>query len=132
MMKTIIKLILVVGMILGAVNVYAAKYRNDNVWMHAGDWNGVSVYWRFRQELSDQFIAELKFENHNPYKVSVSFKSEFYCPNGSGPVVDSGQEVDIKAGATVGGQWAGLFWYPCPGVPPSRGGYQNMIVKRQD
>ena len=102
----------------------------NNVWIYIKDYQGVGVYWRYRQELKDQFISELKFENRNGYKVEVSVSPQFTCEDGT-VTNESSQMFNIKSNGTQGGQWAGLFYYPCGGKrPPRSGGYSRLTVKQ--
>ena len=103
----------------------------NNVWNYAGSVDGVKVYWRYVQELKDQFRCELKFENTNNYKVDISFKSRFFCQDGT-EKVESAQLKTLKAGETVGGQWQGCYYYPCKGEYPRSGGVTDMRVKKID
>ena len=107
---------------------FSVKAQN-NVWNYIQSFENVDVYWRYRQELKDQYICEFKFENRNNYAVDVSFVPVFTCSNGE---KESQQEntITVKANDKAGGQWAGLFWYVCDSQIPGRAGYHDLKIKR--
>jgi hypothetical protein len=101
-------------------------------WGYIGASGGVSVYWRYRKELKDQYISELKFVNGNSYKVKISFNAYFTCADGTG-YNESGQTIYIAAESEKAGQWSGLMYYPCGGtLPPKTGGYKKLIVTEEE
>ncbi len=110
---------------------------NANAQNQTGKWvfdvnkDGVEVYARWRQELSDQFIAELKFVNTNDYKVDVTFEPLYTCPDGS-EYNGGGNLITLKAGQEKHGDWAGLFDYPCKKTAPKKGGVKSITVKKID
>jgi len=104
----------------------------DNQWRYIKDYEGVSVYWRYRQELKDQYISELKFVNNNSFKIEISFKPYFVCANGN-EHKESAQMFTLQSGASAAGQWKGLYYYPCGGSQvPRSGGFREMRVSRDD
>ena len=119
----------IVACLAGLLALPAASFAQNNVWHPVQGAGGVDVAWRWRQELKDQFIAELKFQNRNPYKVDVSFRAYFVCNDGR-EVIDSGSTISVNPNGETGGQWAGLFWYPCPGERPRVGGYRDLRVRK--
>jgi hypothetical protein len=107
-------------------------YAQNNEWIYIKDYEGISISWRWRQELKDQYISELKFDNNNSYKVDITFIPHFVCADGTDHI-ETGMTHTIAPGGKKGGQWDGLFFYPCKGIrPPRYGGYKNLIVKRAD
>jgi len=126
-MKKIVLAVLCGLMMVSFVNTSKAQ---NNVWVFVKTFEGVSVYWRWRQELKDQYISELKFENNNSYKVEFSFTPYFVCDDGR-EHTESAQMDTIAPYGKKGGQWEGYLYYPCDGKrPPRSGGYKNLTVKR--
>src|SRR5215831_14498973 len=113
--------VMVVIVLLSALSFTNSVLPQNNVWIYIKDYQGVGVYWRYRQELKDQYISEMKFVNHNSYKVEVSVKPEFICASGSREE-ETSMMFNIRANGEQAGQWAGLFWYPCDGKQPPRSG----------
>ncbi|MDZ4846929.1 MAG: hypothetical protein SH857_15445 [Chitinophagales bacterium] len=104
----------------------------SDAWTSIKTYSGVSIYWRYRQELKDQYRSELKFTNNNSYDVEISFIPVFACSDGS-DYRESGQSLSVIAGGTKAGEWEGLGYYVCKGLkPPRNGGYEKLYVKRVD
>lgn len=125
-----------IGLIVMALLAFGVFSQNtkaqNNTWIYINSSGGVSVYWRYRQELKDQYISEMRFENRNAYKVYVSVTPSFFCTDGH-EEPQSSAGFDIRPMGEQAGQWAGLFWYPCGGKnPPRSGGYRSISVKRAD
>ena len=126
-MKKYLLILFAIGMIFSFSSAASAQ---NSGWIYVGTHQGVSVHWRYRQELKDQYISELKFDNTNGYKVEISVKSRFVCASGE-EVIGIGQMDTIAANDSKGGQWAGYFYYPCGGTkPPRSGGFKDFTVKR--
>ena len=115
--------------ILMALSIPVPAKSQNNVWVFITTFEGVAVSWRWRQELRNQYISELKFENTNSHRVEIHVTAAFVCEDGS-KEVENEQMDTIGPGATKGGQWAGYFWYPCGGTrPPNQGGFEDFAVK---
>lgn len=109
---------------------FSQQYAKSS-WIYVKTIDGVEIYWRWIQELKDQFRHELKFVNTNPYKVQVRWKPYFKCPDGrKKEYTEIGAMDDIKPGGTKAGQWQGLFYYPCDGTAATVGGVQEFQVKK--
>lgn len=102
-------------------------------WRYINTYNGIDVYWRYTKDpYATKYMCELKLENTNSYRVNVSFKPRFICADGN-EKIDSKTIISIAANSSKGGQYAGLWWYPCrDGIVPSKGGYIEMYVSRED
>jgi hypothetical protein len=127
MRKSAPKILFILFAIVLVVN---AKAQN-NVWNSIKEIDGVMMYWRYRMELRDQYICELKFENNNSYDVSVSFKAHFVCANGH-DFLSAQDFTTVKANNKKAGQWDGLSYYPCENAtePPGMGGLRNITIKK--
>ena len=123
------KTILTIGFFLMLFAFAEESKAQNNTWIFVESYKGVNVYWRYRQELKDQYISELKFENKNSYKVEIKVLPSFFCQDGTRK--DYSEMMDTIAGyGTKAGQWEGYAWYPCDGTrPPSKGGFKSFSVK---
>lgn len=102
-------------------------------WNYINSYEGVSVYWRSRKEAyADKYIAELKLENNNDYKIEVKFKSFFICADGD-EYIGGTDQITIGPNSSKAGQYAGLWYKPCgENDRPKKGGYRDMSVKEVD
>lgn len=116
-----------------AIFLGCSLFADAQDWRYINSYKGIDVYWRYRKEAyATKYICELKLENTNSYKVQIRFKPRFICANGN-EYVGTSNGLTISANSSKGGQYAGLWWYPCEdGKAPAKGGYIDMDVVRQD
>lgn len=77
-------------------------------WEYRGQRDGVSYYIQWNVE-AKEFV--LKFENGNSHAVNVSYSVHARCNDGTEWHEEAG--VPMRPNETVGGELAGLFYYPC-------------------
>lgn len=102
---------------------------NDGYWSSVGTFEGVEVSWRWRKELKEQYISELRFRNITQQDLDITFQASFVDWTGA-EHTEGGQRFRLKAGSQRAGQWSGKFYYPGDTTrPPQRGGIRNMVIK---
>lgn len=99
-------------------------------WQYIEEFENVSFYWRYREEMNGQYITEMKVVNENGSKVEVSFRPLFRC---DGAYIDNqgNPSINIQANSKKSGEFSGLFWYPCKSKqPPTNCKLKNVVVRR--
>jgi len=88
----------------------AAEAFSQFDWKYLSTYKGVEFYWLCKKELSDQYCSKLKLVNTNAYKVFVDVTPTFTV-NSKEYTIKTPRSI-IQAGATQGGDYQGLSYYP--------------------
>jgi hypothetical protein len=88
----------------------AAEAFSQFDWKYLSTYKGVEFYWLCKKELSDQYCSKLKLVNTNSYKVFVDVTPTFTV-NSKEYTIKTPRSI-IQAGATQGGDYQGLSYYP--------------------